>query len=292
MQHQSVLINEVIKCLDPSPNDHFIDATVGFGGHAYEILKKTAPKGQLLALDWDELAIEKATEKLDEFSDRCTFVNKSFTELGLIIRNWNPGEVSGILFDLGTSNYQLTSSNRGFSFQTESELDMRMSPSSQKISAKDIVNHFSEKEIREILFKLGEERFAKQIAAKIVTNRNLKHINTTLELVEIVRQATPPQYRNSLKVHFATNTFRALRMAVNDELKNIENGLKQAVQILSPGGRLVVISFHSLEDRIVKNFFKENNLEIVTPKPVIASDEELNSNPRARSAKLRCAIKK
>jgi 16S rRNA (cytosine1402-N4)-methyltransferase len=292
MEHQSVLTKEVIKYLSPNPNDHFIDATVGFGGHAYKILKKTAPSGKLLAFDWDNIALLNAKEKLKEFGKRCTFINKNFSEIGLVIKDWQVDKVSGILFDLGTSNYQLTDKNRGFSFRENSELDMRMSPNSQKLSAKDIVNKFSEFEIRKILFDLGEEKFAKTIARNIVTRRREKFINTTQDLVGIIKNSVPPRVRVNSKIHFATNTFRALRMVVNKELDNLENALKQALQILSPGGRIVVISFHSLEDRIVKNFFKNSDLlEVVTMKPVMASVEELEKNPRARSAKLRGAIK-
>ncbi len=238
------------------------------------------------------MAQDAARENLKKFADRITFFNKNFDNLGLIIRKWDVQKVDGILFDLGTSNYQLESKDRGFSFREDSKLDMRMSPESQRLSAFEIVNTFDEKNLSKILKTFGEEPFAGKIAKNIVLQRRKKEIYSTNELVQIIKDIMPPSYRHSKEKHFATSTFRALRMAVNKELEVLENGLKQAVQILSPGGRLVVISFHSLEDRIVKNFFKENsNLEILTNKPIQASEAEILENPKSRSAKLRAAIK-
>lgn len=282
---------EVINYLAPRSNENFIDATVGLGGHAKLILKKTSPGGKILAIDQDRIALEEAEKKLRD-SHRVTFVNKNFSELGLIIRDWKVTRIDGILFDLGVSTYQLTTAERGFSFNINAFLDMRMSPTSQKLSAKDIVNKWDERSLKRILQGYGEEPFAGRIAKGIVRARQTKLIEKTNDLVEIIKKATPPAYRSSRQKHFATATFRALRMAVNNELVNLENGLKQAVQVLSPGGRIIVISFHSLEDRIVKNFFRnKENLKILTPKPVMSSEKEIQQNPKARSAKLRAAIK-
>ena len=291
-EHIPVLQQEVIKTLAPHPNENFIDATLGLGGHAKLILKKISPKGNLLGIDQDDVALEEAKKRLSEFGERFQFSHSNFTKLGLIVRDWQVERIDGILFDLGVSTYQLLTAERGFSFNQDGPLDMRMNPESQKISASDIVNKYSEKELSRILFELGEERYAKKIAAKIVKERQQKPITSTNQLVEIVKASTPPDYRFNREHHFATSTFRALRMAVNNELENLRQVLPQAVQILSPGGRIVVISFHSLEDRIVKNFFKENpQLEIITEKPINATNEEIAANPKARSAKLRGARK-
>lgn len=290
MEHNPVLTKEVLIYLNPKPNENFVDATLGLGGHAAEILALTAPSGRLLGIDQDPFALEEAEKRLVRFKDRLDLVKENFSELGLLIRQWEVEKVDGVLLDLGASTYQLQSAERGFSFMQDGPLDMRMDPAN-KLTAERIINNYSEKEIAKILFEFGEEQFARQIAKKIVDKRVKKEIKTTLELVELIRQAMPPHYRFKQKINFATKTFMALRIAVNDELEQLKRGLIQALQILSPGGRLVVISFHSLEDRIVKNFFRDNNLTILTPKPIVASDEELLSNPNARSAKLRAAQK-
>jgi len=292
MEHTPVLTQEVIKFLAPHKNENFIDATVGLGGHAKLILERNAPKGRLLAIDQDEIALNQTQKNLKKFSPRVDFTLKNFSELGLIIRCWEVKEIRGILFDLGASTYQLLAPERGFSFNSDSTLDMRMSPATQRVSAREIVNCYTEEKIRDILRRFGEEPFARKIAREIVKSRKIRPISKTGELVEIIKRATPPKYRLRRRHHFATSTFRALRMAVNNELEVLESGLKQAVQVLSCGGRLVVISFHSLEDKIVKNFFLNNpNLTILTPKPVTATAEEIEANPKARSAKLRAAIK-
>lgn len=292
IKHIPVLPKETIQYLAPSQDKNFIDATTGFGGHTKEILTKTGPDGRVLAIDQDPVALAEAKKNLKNFSPRVTFVNSNFSELGLIVRQW-PYEIHGILFDLGVSTYQLKSPERGFSFSTkeDSELDMRMSPH-LKISAQDIVNKWNEKELRYLLRSFGEEPYAGKIARQIVEARRIQPIQKTSRLVEIIKNALPPEYRLSRKKHFATSTFRAIRMAVNHELENLESGLKQAWSSLAPNGRLVVISFHSLEDRIVKNFFREQiDAEILTPKPITPTVEEVEENQSARSAKLR-AIKK
>jgi len=288
-EHVPVLLKETIAVLNPQSNQNFIDATVGFGGHSREILKKTTPRGRLLAIDQDPVAISVAKKNLKNYIKRVDFAEKNFDELGLIIRDWCVDTVDGILFDLGVSTYQLQSTRRGFSFLGDSPLDMRMSSKTIKTAA-DVVNKSSFQELKRILQGYGEEPFAGKIASEIIKKRVDKPIMRTGELVEIIGQAIPERFKTG-KIHFATKTFQALRIVVNDEIDALENGLKQALQVLSPGGRIAVISFHSLEDRIVKRFFKENNLQILTNKPIVASEEEIQVNPKARSAKLRAAIK-
>lgn len=299
--HLPVMPKEVIKFLAPQTNENFIDATIGFGGHSQLILEKTAPFGKLLAIDQDIEAINFAQKKLKKFSSRVDFIKENFTELGLICRSWKVDHLDGILFDLGVSTYQLLAPKRGFSFQDfpqgknnqkEVSLDMRMSPDTQSLTAAKIVNSWSKKELKKLLQRLGEEPYAGKIASAIINERNHQPIIIASHLVEVIKRALPPKYRHKRQKHFATSTFRALRMAVNRELEVLESGLKQAVPLLSRNGRLVVISFHSLEDRIVKNFFRENSfLNVLTPKPVTASEKEIAQNPRARSGKLRAAIK-
>jgi len=292
LEHTPVMPQEVIKFLAPHRNENFIDATCGLGGHAKLILEKISPNGKLLAIDQDGVALATAEKNLEKFSNRVTFVHNNFSEIGLLIRDWKVPRIDGILFDLGVSSYQLSEKERGFSFSQNARLDMRMSPERQRVSAYEIINRSDRRKLQKILRVFGEEPFAAKIAKEIIKARTSKPIETTTELVEVIRRATPPKYRFSQEKHFATSTFRALRMAVNDELEVLESGLKQAIGILSPGGRMVVISFHSLEDRIVKNFFRKNpNLEILTNKPVMASGEEVEQNHKARSAKLRAAIK-
>lgn len=291
MKHIPVLTKEVIHFLAPGKNENFIDATIGFGGHSEEILKKTAPSGRLLGFDQDIEALGMAEKKLKKFVSRVDFIHANFSEMGLIARKWEK-EINGILFDLGVSTYQLTSGQRGFSFRENGPLDMRMSPESQRFTARDIINSYDQNRLKRIFQELGEEPFAARIAQKIVLSRKKMAIETTDDLVAIVEQAIPQKALYKRKKHFATNIFRALRMTVNDELSHLKSALKQSEQILTPGGRLVVISFHSLEDRIVKNFFRESEeLEILSPKPIVPSSEEIKDNPKSRSAKLRAAIK-
>lgn len=292
MQHIPVLQQEVLKILEPKSGQNFIDCTLGYAGHAQLILEVTSPDGKLLGIDQDEEAITEAEKHLTEFKNRFQIEHANFTELGLLVRHWPVEHIDGILIDLGPSTVQLTD-DRGFSFRKDAPLDMRMNPNSQRTTAADIINKFSEHDIAKILSELGEEYFSRQIAHKIIETRNHQPIRTTSQLVEIVKTATPPSYRFNKKLHFATATFRALRMAVNNELENLKSILPQAVQVLSPGGRIGIISFHSLEDRIVKQFLRDNeHLEVLTPKPITALDEEIEANPAARSAKLRIAIKK
>jgi 16S rRNA (cytosine1402-N4)-methyltransferase len=292
IKHISVLGGETIKYLAPQKNQNFIDATCGLGGHGKLILEKTGPEGKLLAIDQDAEALEVAEKNLKNFADRVQFVKGNFNNIGLVVRKWSVPKIDGILFDLGISMVQQKDQSRGFSFEGSAELDMRMSHDSQRLSAKDIVNSYSKRDLVRIFRVLGEEPFASSIADKIIYQRTQKPILRTDELVEVIKKAMPPKYRLNRKTHFATATFRALRMEVNSELENLESGLKQARQIISPGGRIVVISFHSLEDRIVKNFFRESeDLEVLTPSPVAPKEKEIKNNPAARSGKLRAARK-
>jgi len=286
--HIPVLQKEVIQYLDPKSNENFIDCTVGEGGHALAILEKTAPKGKILGIDADPEIIKSL-----KLSSRIILVCDSFVNLKEVVEKTRFKSVQGILFDLGLSSWHLEESKRGFSFQRNEPLDMRYNPRSPLTAAR-IVNYYSFQEIEKILKEYGEERFAQEIAKEIITIRKIKPIETTFQLAEIIKRATPRWYHWK-KIHPATRTFQALRIAVNDELNNLRKTLPQTIEILKPGGRLVVISFHSLEDRIVKYFYREqasvNRLKILTKKPVTPSKEEMKINPRSRSAKLRAAMK-
>ena len=295
--HIPVLQNEVLKYLDPKPNQNFIDCTIGEGGHSAATLEKNAPKGKVLGIELDpelyeKLQAAKLKVKNEKLKNRLILVNDSFANLKEIVKRERFPAVSGILFDLGMSSWHLEESGRGFSFLKNGPLDMRYSPQNP-LTAEKIVNYWSKSEMEKILREYGEERFAKKIAEKIIEARQSKPIKTTSQLVEIIKKAVLSRYRHQ-KIHFATRTFQALRITVNDELNNLEKALPQTLEILKPGGRLVVISFHSLEDRIVKNFYRDSSpekLKILTKKPIRPTPEEIKINPRARSAKLRAAIK-
>jgi len=284
--HIPVLQKEVIKYLDPKPNENFIDATIGGGGHALEILQRIAPRGRLLGIDWTQEAIRNFKKTL-----QLILVCDNFAHLSEIVKQQKFGKVKGILLDLGYSSWHLEESGRGFSFQKREALDMRYDTQNQ-LTAEKIVNFWSKFEIEKVLREYGEEKFAQNIAQRIVEERKSRAIQTTNHLVEIISKALPGRYLRK-PLHFATKTFQALRIAVNDELNNIEKVLPQALEVLEPGGRICVISFHSLEDRIVKNFFKNNILKInlLTKKPVVPTRQEIIINHRSRSAKLRAAIK-
>ncbi len=287
--HIPVLQKEVLQYLNPQPNENFIDATVGGAGHASAILEKTAPKGKVLGLDQDPEQIKNAQLKIKNFKQRAILADNNFANLGEVVRQNKLGKVKGILFDLGMSSWHLSESGRGFSFQKREPLDMRYNPGNQLTAAK-IINYWSKFELERIFKDYGEEKFAQDIAEKIVEERSVSPIMTTLQLVGIIGRAMPKRYLHG-RIHFATRIFQALRIAVNDELTSLEKALPQALEILEPGGRLVVISFHSLEDRIVKNFFKNVALKPLTKKPITPSWPEIKINPRARSARLRAAIK-
>lgn len=291
--HESVLKKEVVEHLKPKPNDNFIDATIGDGGHSFEIIKRIQPNGKILGIDWDSEMMHRLNLKTKkEKLKNLILVNDNFKNLKEIVKKNCPewqGKISGILFDLGFSFWHIEKSKRGFSFKEDEILDMRYDRKS-KITAIDILNKWQEKEIERILREYGEERYSRKIAKKIIEQRKKKPILKTFELVGIIKRTVPFKKE---KIHPATRTFQALRIAVNNELENLKKALPQTVEILKKGGRLVVISFHSLEDRIVKNFLKEKKesreVEILTKKPVIPTKEEIQKNPRARSAKLRAA---
>jgi len=293
--HIPVLQKEVLQYLSPKPNENFIDATINGGGHALAILDKIQPNGKLLGIDWDKEIIKNLKLKIKNFEKRIVLVSDNFANLEEIVKHTKFSSAEGILFDLGMSSWHLEESGRGFSFLKNEPLDMRYNSRNPLtgLTARRILNYYSYLEIEKILRTYGEERFAKKIAERIVEKRKIKPIESTFQLVEIIKNATPSWYHHR-RIHLATKTFQALRIAVNDELNNLEKALPQALEILKDGGRLAVISFHSLEDRIVKNFYRSRSLidlKILTKKPVRPSEEEIKINPRARSAKLRAAQK-
>lgn len=288
--HKPVLLSEVLRFLNPRPGEIFVDATVGGGGHAYALLKNLQPGGFLIGLDRDEEAIHAASLKLKPFGGNFKLFQANFSSLPSILEEEGLKGVDGLLFDLGVSSYHLENVARGFTYQADAPLDMRMDRR-QELTAAEIVNTWPEEELARILKEYGEERWAARIARFIVKAREKKPIRSTLELVDIVKAAIPARFRRT-GPHPAKRTFQALRIAVNDELGELQRTLAELERLLNPGGRIVVISFHSLEDRIVKQTFKELSgklLEILTPKPVVPSLEEIECNPRARSAKLRAA---
>lgn len=285
--HEPVLLKEAIEYLNIKPGEKYIDATVGGGGHTEVILKKG---GKVLGLDLDPEAIEAAKQHLTSACPNASWqlAQGNFAHLKKISEEHQFTKVAGIIFDLGVSSHQLEKMERGFSFNSEAPLDMRMDLN-QEVTAADLVNGLTEKELAELFFKLGDEPFSRRIAAAIAKARQTAPIKIGKELAEIIAKVKPRQG----KLHPATRCFQALRIAVNDELNNLRQGLAQAIKILGPKGRLVVISFHSGEDRIVKLFFKDqSNLEVLTKKPIEPTREEIMVNPRSRSAKLRAAEKK
>lgn len=285
------MLEEAISSLNLKRGAIVVDATVGGGGHSLQILKKIIPDGRLVGIDADPDALKIAAHTLKDNTGSFTLVNDNFRNIDRILAKENIKDVDAILMDIGISSYQLEDANRGFSIKHESRLDMRMN-SQSGITAYDIVNRCSEKDLSEIIEKYGEERFHNRIARYISESRRNKPIETTKELSDIIRRAVGYHYRK-LRIDPATRTFQAIRIRVNDELGALEEGLKKAIFWLKPGGRIVVISFHSLEDRIVKNLFKGyaglGVLKIITKKPLTPSQDEIISNPRARSAKMRVA---
>jgi 16S rRNA (cytosine1402-N4)-methyltransferase len=303
MRHIPVLYKEIIHALQPKCGGLYIDGTLGAGGHARGILEACAPDGLLLGLDVDPQALALARETLAPYEGRIHLAQASYTTLAKQLASLGWDAVDGILLDLGASSMQFDSPERGFSFQQDGPLDMRFGTHALR-NAADIVNTWDEKELADLIFRYGEDPKAKRIARAIVANRPLR---TTRELAAVVEKASP---RCGSRIHPATQTFQALRMAVNEELSALEEVLPQAVASLKRGGRLAVISFHSLEDRLVKEFFREQSgrrfnppyeriyeeereavVKIVNKKPITASEEEARSNPRARSAKLRIVEK-
>ncbi|MCL4425216.1 MAG: 16S rRNA (cytosine(1402)-N(4))-methyltransferase RsmH [Firmicutes bacterium] len=292
--HTPVLLEEVLEYLNCRPGGTYIDATVGEGGHAAAILEKSGPEGRIIGLDQDPEAIRATAEKLAGFGPRAKLYNLNFRRLQEVAAELD-GPVDGVLFDLGVSSRQLDLVERGFTYREEGPLDMRMNLETERTAA-ELVNHLPERELSSLIYRYGEERWASRIARFILAARKRGPISTTRELVEIIKAAIPAAARRK-GPHPAKRTFQALRIAVNDELGALQEGVRQAVEVLSPGGRLVVISFHSLEDGKVKGIFREfgekgnGQLRIITRKPVLPREEEVTANPRARSAKLRAAEK-
>ena len=303
--HQPVLLEECLAALDIKPGGIYLDGTLGRGGHSLAILRRM-DTGRLIGIDRDRTAIEEAGERLAAFGERVRLVHGNFRDLGDILRDLGAGGLDGMLFDLGVSSPQLDEPRRGFSYMHDAPLDMRMDAAAA-LDAKQVVNQWSYEELRRVLYEYGEERYAPQIARAIVRRREERCVETTGELVEIIRSAMPAQALRE-KQHPAKRSFQAIRIAVNGELEALPPMLAAAADGLAPGGRLAVITFHSLEDRIVKQTLrtlatgctcppefpvcvcgKKPKLKLITRKPVTAGPEELERNPRARSAKLRVA---
>lgn len=286
--HIPVLLKETIEYLNVQPNRNYVDCTLNGGGHAKEILKRNGPNGKVLGIELDKEIFEKIE---GENVERLIAVNDSYANLEKIVREKEFNNIGGILFDIGMSSYHIDEAKRGFSFNKDEPLIMSYG---NELTAEEIVNNWKEDEIEKILKEYGEEDFSKKIAKKIIERRKGEKIKSTLQLVGIIKEATPGWYHHN-KTHFATRTFQALRIAVNDELNNFRSALPQALEIINREGKLVAISFHSLEDRIVKEFLKEKErngeLKILTKKPIVPGEEEIKNNPRSRSSKLRAAIK-
>jgi 16S rRNA (cytosine1402-N4)-methyltransferase len=289
--HVPVMTREVLEGLAPAPGKTVVDGTVGTGGHAQLIARLVSPGGRVVGIDRDEDALNLARQRLEGEGAACELVHGNFQDIDTILSEKGILHVDGILLDLGVSSLQLDTPERGFSFQSEGPLDMRLDKTSY-ISAYDLINNLNEDELSCLLRDFGQERWHHRIARFLVEERQKHPIATTSELAEIVKRATPYKYRFS-RIHPATRTFQAVRIAVNRELETLERALSKAVDLLAPGGRICVISFHSLEDRIVKHRFKEYSAEgrirIITPKPLTPSEEEVAQNPRSRSSKLRVA---
>ena len=305
--HTPVLLKEVVTQLQPHDGGLYVDCTVGGGGHAHEILCACGPGGRVVGLDWDEEAIAASRERLREFGGRVQLVRANYVELERVLMSLGVTTVDGVAFDLGVSSRQFNESGRGFSFQREGPLDMRMNRQ-LGATARDVLRSASLEELAKIFRVYGEEKRARAVARQIVAEREQKPLETTTQLARLVERVLGPRHGGG--IHPATRVFQALRIAVNNELDNLKHGLDVAARFLGSGGRLAVISFHSLEDRIVKQFFVEQSsgcicppdlpvcacgrkqlLRIVTRKPVMPSEEEINANPRSRSAKLRVAEK-
>ena len=305
--HVSVLLQECIDSLNIKPDGIYVDGTLGGAGHSSQIAKRLTT-GRLIGIDRDPIALEAAGKRLEPYRDRVTLVHSNFCEMAQVLQDLGIEGVDGILMDLGVSSPQLDDGERGFSYMVDAPLDMRMN-GQDALSAQTVVNTWSQEELKRILYTYGEERYAPQIAAAICRRREQKEIETTLELVDIIRSAMPPAALRE-KQHPAKRSFQAIRIAVNDELGSVEKAMEVAIPLLNPSGRLAVITFHSLEDRIVKlamneaskgctcppNFpvcvcGKKPKVKLISRKPIVASQQELDDNPRARSAKLRVCEK-
>lgn len=287
--HKPVMVEEILYFLRLQSGMTVVDATIGMGGHALEIAKRISPNGILIGIDRDEESLEIAKERLKEYSSQCLFVGDNYCNIDKILASLDIKHVDGVLLDLGLSSFQLENPERGFSFMNEGPLDMRMDRTSS-ISAFDLVNNLTQNEISAILWKFGQERFSNRIAKTIINYRNKSAINTTTQLANLVLKAQPYSNRYH-RIHPATRTFQALRIAVNQELESLDIFLKKIAKFMNKNGRISIISFHSLEDRIAKVNFRElaktNKFELIVKKPLIPKDEETKNNPRSRSAKLR-----
>ncbi len=303
-KHISVLLDETIESLNIKPNGIYVDGTLGGGGHSLEICKRLGEDGRLIGIDQDMDAIAAATKRLDRYRDKVTIVHSNYQDIDSILKGLSVGGVDGIVLDLGVSSYQLDNAERGFTYKEDTTLDMRMDQS-METTAKDIVNSYSEMELYRVIRDYGEEGFAKNIAKHIVRARQEKVIETTGELNEIIKAAIPARARQGAG-HPSKKTFQAIRIELNHELSVLENSIDKMIELLNPGGRLSIITFHSLEDRIVKNIFRRNMSPcicppdfpvctcgriptgtVITRKPVAPGEKELQENRRAKSSKLR-----
>ena len=305
--HVSVLLNETIESLNIKPDGIYADGTLGGGGHSFEILSRLSNKGQLIGIDRDTDALEAAKKRLSSFNN-VSYVHSNFSDIKEILHSLSVDTIDGAVIDLGVSSYQLDSAQRGFSYMEDAPLDMRMDRTSP-LSAYDVVNTYSEVDLIRIFYEYGEEKFSKKVASIICSQREKKNIETTLELVDIIKRAIPEKFRQKGS-HPAKRIFQAIRIEVNSELEPLKKSISDFFDCLAPGGRLAIISFHSLEDRIVKKTFqsflgtctcpkdfpicvcgKKATGKIITTKPILPSDEELSHNKRSKSAKLRVCEK-
>ena len=308
-QHVSVLLHETIESLKIKPDGIYVDGTLGGAGHAREVCRRLSENGRFVGIDQDREALAASEERLREFGEKVSVVKSNYVEIARVLRDLQIDKVDGIVLDLGVSSYQLDNAERGFSYMADAPLDMRMDRD-QTLSAREIVNEYPENELVRILREYGEERFASRIAANLVREREKKEIETTFELVEIVRNSMPAKAKNG-KGHPAKRTFQAIRIACNHELEVLSEALDQMIELLNDGGRLCVITFHSLEDRIVKNCFRRNERPctcppdfpvcvcgrkskgiVITRKPIRPTRDEQVENTRSTSAKLRVFEKK
>ena len=303
-KHRSVLLEETVNGLNIRPDGIYVDGTLGGGGHAYEICRRLGDKGSIVGIDQDEAAIEAAGIRLKDFGEKVTIVRSNYCEMKSVLQGLGIDKVDGIVLDLGVSSYQLDTAERGFSYREDAPLDMRMDRR-QTMTARDIVNDYSEKDLYRVIRDYGEDRFAKNIAKHIVIEREKRSIETTGQLTEIIRGAIPMKFQKK-SGHPAKRTFQAIRIELNRELDALKNSLDDMIDLLNPGGRLCIITFHSLEDRIVKSAFKKNEDpctcpkdfpvcvcgkvskgSILTRKPILPGPEEMEENSRSKSAKLR-----
>lgn len=303
-KHKSVLLNETIDGLNIKPDGIYVDGTLGGGGHAYEVCRRLGEKGSIVGIDQDAAAIEAASARLKDFGEKVTIVRSNYCDMKSKLHELGIDKVDGIVLDLGVSSYQLDTAERGFSYREDAPLDMRMD-TRQKMTARDIVNDYTEADLYRVIRDYGEDKFAKNIAKHIVQARAVKPVETTAELSEVIRASIPMKFQKK-SGHPAKRTFQAIRIELNRELDVLRDSLDDMIDLLNPGGRLCIITFHSLEDRIVKSAFRKNENpctcppdfpvcvcgkkskgSIITKKPILPSEEELEYNSRSKSAKLR-----